>query len=223
MLIHFSKQSANVKTGKIPVSTSCETTCPTSCPLKNKGCYAKTGPVSWHWNKVSNGLRGDDYNTFIRNVADIKHGGLWRHNVAGDLQHNNQRIDKRALKLLVRANQGKKGFTYTHHKTSLKANREAIKYANDKGFTINLSADNVEQADKLTALNIAPVVVIVDSEQKENLQTPQGHKVVICPATIRDDISCKTCQLCQKQDRPIIGFPAHGTSKKAVNQIIKFK
>ena len=88
MLIHFSKQSANAKTGKIPVSTSCETTCPTSCPLKNKGCYAKTGPVSWHWNKVSNGLRGDDYNTFIRNVADIKHGSLWRHNVGHVVSHD---------------------------------------------------------------------------------------------------------------------------------------
>jgi len=221
MKIQFIKKSSNVKTGKIPVSTSCSSTCPNSCPLKEKGCYAKTGPVSWNWAKVSKGLRGDDYNVFIRNIADLEHGQLWRHNVAGDLKHNNQRIDKTALNLLVRANQGKKGFTYTHHKTSLKVNREAIKAANDKGFTINLSANNLIEADKLTALNIAPVVVILSTEQTENLTTPNGLKVVVCPAVIKDDVSCQTCQLCQKQERPIIGFPAHGVQKKIVNLMLK--
>jgi len=52
--------------------------------------------------------------------------------------------------------------------------------------------------------------------------TPAGRKVVVCPATIRDDVSCASCQLCQRQRDFIIGFPAHGTSKKKASAIASY-
>ena len=48
-IVHLSKKSGNVKTGKIPVSTSGRNTCPDACPLKKanggKGCYGEGGPL----------------------------------------------------------------------------------------------------------------------------------------------------------------------------------
>ena len=42
--------------------------------------------------------------------------------------------------------------------------------------------------------------------------TPEGRHVSICPASVRDDVSCATCGVCAiVSRRTIIGFPAHGT------------
>jgi hypothetical protein len=48
----------------------------------------------------------------------------------------------------------------------------------------------------------------------DNAMTPAGRKVVVCPATQRDDVSCATCALCARQRDVIVGFPAHGVAKK---------
>jgi hypothetical protein len=141
---------------------------------------------------------------------------LWRHNQAGDLPGVDGEIDAVALRALVRANKGKRGFTYTH-KPMTPANVRAVKSANDSGFTINLSADTLEQVDALKALNVGPVVVVLPWDQKENIQTAAGHGVVICPAVTRDNVTCESCGLCAWKDRKVvIGFPAHGSKKKQV-------
>jgi hypothetical protein len=61
------------------------------------------------------------------------------------------------------------------------------------------------------------VVVVLPSTTTANTTTPKGRTVVVCPATIRDDISCASCQLCQRQRSVIVGFPAHGTRKRTIN------
>ena len=62
-----------------------------------------------------------------------------------------------------------------------------------------------------------PVVVVLPSNQTENTVTPKGRKVVVCPATQRDNVSCATCQLCQRQRSTIVGFPAHGSRHRVIN------
>jgi len=165
---------------------------------------------------------------FCNAVKGLYAGQLWRHNQAGDLPGENLSIDREALTMLVSANKGRKGFTYTHkpvlkgqaNANTVKANAKAIADANAKGFTINLSADNLSEADAMHALNIGPVVCIVPSSQNTNTVTPEGRKVVICPATQRDGVSCASCRLCQNVKRSvIIGFPAHGIQKGLVSAI----
>lgn len=212
--------SHNAKTGPIPVSTSSKDTCPDACPFKSGGCYAQQGPLNIHWNKVTDGLRGLTFDGFLAAVKKINRGQLWRHNQAGDLAGENQAIDAGALKALTEANRGRKGFTYTH-KPMTPENAQAVKHANENGFTVNLSANNLRHADELKALNVGPVVVVVPSDQTKNSVTPNGHKVVICPATYRDNVTCASCGLCQVANRSaIVGFPAHGNSKKTVDKKI---
>lgn len=104
---------------------------------------------------------------------------------------------------------------------SNKHNRAAIATANAKGFTINLSANNLDHADKLTDLGIGPVATVLPHDfDARKTTTPQGRIVAQCPATYRDDVTCKTCGLCQKQSRRVIvGFPAHGNSKKKASAV----
>lgn len=220
----------NSKTGPIPVSMSVKDTCPDACPLKAGGCYASGGPINLHWLRLSAGKTGVLWSEFIRLVRRLHVGQLWRHNQAGDLPGENNAIDAKALAELVEANRGKRGFTYTHKpvlegqcgKAIVKANRKAIGEANAKGFTVNLSANTLDHADALAALELGPVVSLVPASQVTNTVTPQGRKVVICPASIRENVSCATCKLCQWGKRSfVIGFPAHGVSVKKADAIAK--
>jgi hypothetical protein len=156
---------------------------------------------------------------FVSQIAALPAGTFWRHNQAGDLPGIGDTIDAAALTSLVTANNGKRGFTYTH-KPATAANVAAIKDANANGFTINLSGNNLVHADQLAELNAGPVVVVLPADQSENTVTPAGRKVIVCPASIRDDVSCATCKLCAIGNRKtIIGFPAHGAAKRKASNV----
>lgn len=217
-------RSRNVKTGPIPVSTTSAGTCPTSCPLLHSGCYADSGPLALHWASVSAGDVGMDWNAFCAAVGALPAGQLWRHNQAGDLPGTGDTIDTDQLAQLVTANTGRNGFTFTHKPTSNPANAAAIEDANKAGFTVNLSANNLSHADELATLGIAPVAVVlpkqVNGAVTRTVQTPEGRTVSVCPATYRDDVTCQTCGLCQRQTRAcIVGFPAHGNTRAKASAI----
>ncbi len=222
MSFHLTAKSSNAKTGEIPVSTSEDSTCPPTCPLINGECYAMGGPQAMHWRKVSNDERGDSWSRFCDKVRALPSRQLWRHNVSGDLPGVGKRINGGMLRQLTRANEGKRGFTYTHKLPSVASNARHIANANANGFTVNLSANNLREADAYARLKIAPVVVLLPSDVTANVRTPRGRLVVVCPATQRDDVTCKTCKLCSVGgDRVIVGFPAHGSSHKRADLIAR--
>jgi hypothetical protein len=232
MQVHLTLKSANAKTGPIPVSTTSAASCPTVCPFRRKlsadsgklesfGCYADGGPLAIHWREVTEQRRGGNWSVFCATIAKLPDGQLWRHNQAGDLpmMANTQTIDARAVRKLISANKGKRGFTYTHHDMSKPSNWTIVAQCNAAGFTVNLSANDLRHADELANLNIGPVVVVLPSDAMANTETPAGRKVVVCPATQRDDIDCAKCQLCARQREVIIGFPAHGAAKRKASVI----
>ena len=224
-------KSSNRKTGPIPVSTSTAETCPDACPLKRdpvtgavRGCYADGGPLAIQWATVTAGSRGEDWASFVARVAALPEGTLWRHNQAGDLPGRGDTLDVEALAQLVTANAGRRGFTYTHKPLRSAGDRAAIKAANAAGFTINLSANSPAHADALADLGVGPVALVLDCEEGTRAApaTPAGRAVRVCPATYRDDVDCLRCQACANPQRSvIIGFPAHGSSKKRAVQSIK--
>lgn len=226
MFVHLTLKSSNAKTGPMPVSTTGRDSCPTTCSLRKNGCYADSGPLALHWDKVTRGERGMTWDAFCETIESLPAGTTWRHNQAGDLiptKINNSRINETKLSMLVSANEGKNGFTYTHHNPSIPENKRAIKSANERGFTINLSAENLSHADRLADLNIGPVVTIIDTGMPVKMKTPKGRSVITCPATYKDDISCFTCQLCAKQRDSIVAFPVHGTSKAKARKVFMMK
>lgn len=231
-ITHLTPVSGNEKTGPMPVSTTEAGTCPLDCPFIDAGCYAKTGPVSWHWSKVSKGLRGDKFVDFLQKIRELPKGQIWRHNQAGDLPGNGKHLDADACQQLTAANKNKRGFTYTHYNPTKNGNGATIKAMNAGGFTVNLSGNDIKHALKLSALNIAPVVAVADSGTRGTFKKA-GKTFVQCPATRplpgtehlkkpKPLTDCARCQLCQVSTRQsIVYFPAHGTQKNKVNNIIK--
>ena len=221
--VHLTLKSSNGKVGPIPVSTTSAQSCPDACPLKKDGCYADGGPLAIHWKAVTAGTRGLDWITFCNSIAALPAGQLWRHNQAGDLPGLNDTINPAALDMLVKANLGRRGFTYTH-KPMTPDNARMVRSANDRGFTINLSANDLTHADELAEIGAGPVVTLLPADAPAKLQTPAGRQVIVCPAQTRDDVTCMTCQLCQRADRPtIVGFRAHGASAKKAEKVFFMK
>jgi hypothetical protein len=225
-------KSGNRITGPIMITTSPRSSCPLACPLRKGGespeagvCYAEHGYLGHYiWTgldrtsagqKISGRIRVYSFHELLTTIRSQSPDTLWRHNQAGDLPSDDQMtISRTRLQRLTEANRGRRGFTYTHFDVLNNAeNRIAIAEANQDGFTINLSADTLAEADQLEALNIAPVTVVVPAGTKGNTTTPEGRKVVICPARTQDNVTCASCGLCQRQRSAIIAFPALGRAK----------
>jgi len=159
-------------------------------------------------------------------------------------------IDLPKLTALVQANKGRRGFTFSHFDPLNNImNDYALGMANRNGFTVNLSGNDFDHADALADLDIGPVVTVAPIEYERRTEknpsgkgkvwaetmpeykarlaslpgtTPEGRRLVICPATYSDDVSCKTCGLCQKANRKtIVAFPAHGTSRRKADAIAR--
>lgn len=209
--------SANRQLGPIPASMTDMGSCPWSCPFRDRGCMSEHGPIAVHWRRVAG--EGVPWSVFCAQIAALPEGALWCHNEAGDLPGTKDALDVEALDELVRANEGRRGFTYTHRPLRILAEQEAVRSANDRGFTINLSADNVAEADELAALNIGPVVVTLAHNEPVSDTTPAGRPIVICPAVLcevdgREPMTCARCQLCENAWRKcIVAFPTHGAAK----------
>lgn len=225
--VQFTRASRNAKTGPIPVTTTSEETCPESCPLKRSGCYAESGPLALLWRKVTERKAGLAWDAAMAEIGKLPKGTLWRHNQAGDLPGHGDRVSGFYMGQLIRANKGKRGYTYTHKPVTGSDvesinNALLIAQANESGFAVNLSADNLAEADALADMHLGPVVVVLPAEQTRATTTPAGRKVAICPAILSDDVTCATCGLCALADRKsIIGFPAHGSSKRKASAIAK--
>lgn len=225
MKVLFTRVSSNSKTGPIATSISGSNTCPDNCSLKNNGCYAYFGPLNIHWSRLDRSRKKKyEWKNFIKELKTLFPNSLFRYGVAGDLPGTNNNIDKRKMTELINVC-GKriKAFCYTHkpvlsNSKQSKHNRELIKLANKKGFIVNLSADNLSEADDLLKLKIGPVVSIVPLDHPKHSFTPEGRKVLVCPEqTI--GLTCDRCMLCAKKDRKfIVAFLAHGVSKNKVSQ-----
>tara|TARA_R110000744_G_scaffold95919_5_gene185290 strand:- start:660 stop:1034 length:375 start_codon:yes stop_codon:yes gene_type:complete len=118
----------------------------------------------------------------------------------------------------MKANKGRRGFTYTHHPMTMR-NRYIIERSNGAGFTVNLSANSIDEVDDLVSLDIGPVVVTIPEGLPRTMKTAKGRKIIQCPATYKDDVTCASCKLCAVSTRKsIVSFPFHGAKKRKLNE-----
>lgn len=215
------ERSQNPITGPILVTTSVRATCPATCSHKGSTCYAEKGALGgFLWTKLettpighafANGIVVRNVFNLAQMIRNLPEGAVWRHNQAGDLPTAFGVIIQAHLDILVAANVGRLGFSYTHHDVvGNLENRKIITALNSQGFTVNLSADNLVHADVLYDTGCGPVAAIVSATNRTNMLTPKGRKVVICPAYTRPGTTCSSCKLCARQRDFIIGLPEQG-------------
>ena len=228
------ERAYNRKTGPMMVTTSPRKSCPHVCPLKKNAasdsagvCYAEHGFIGGYlWTSLDRlpagayfkkgQIRVQTFAELLAAIRRVPEGHVWRHNQAGDLPSTN-RVDicPDRLRSIVLANRGRRGFTFTHYDViDNPRNRRLVARANQLGFTINLSANDLGHADQLWRTRCGPVTVILPEGQRTNTYTPEGRKVVVCPAESGRNVTCLSCKLCTHANRNVvIGFPAHGRGK----------
>lgn len=238
--VMFLPFTGNRKLGRTSAASyTHNSTCPDNCSLKSNGCYAEGGPTAIHWNALNRGEHKDTHYNWEEFLIQLKgnlgKNQLYRHNTAGDLPGDNNVIDSSMLNDLVEASSYGNGFTYTHKPVGWGEigessemqrirglNTAAIKRANEMGFTINLSADDLCQADYLHSLGVGPVVSVVPIDHPRHSKTPEGRHVIVCPNEEDNKITCDRCKLCAVPIRKaVIAFRAHGVKRNKVSNNIK--
>lgn len=225
MKFKFTAKSSNAKTGPIPVTMTERASCPDTCQLKKNGCYADNFPLSLHWDRVE--TSGIDEEQLLDHVKTLPNGQLWRHNVAGDLPSMAGLVDSNSFNRLIDAVKHTRPIIYTHHKL-YPHNQKLFSHARANGVVINASCEDIGTAYSAIKAGINAVCIMPsDAKPVTKLVNPDNHdelvRIVICPAQQKDSISCATCGLCAR-DRVeagvIVGFLAHGSRAKKVNQLI---
>lgn len=220
---HITRRSSNAKTGPIVVTTSTESTCPATCPLKGSGCYADNYHLRLHWDKVTSGERGETFDDHLAALASLPGDAMVRLNQAGDLPGDGASLDfQRTRDYLRAAGDGRVAWTYTHY--TAPTNVDVLQGLRGAEFaTVNLSANNLEEADALAASGMPTVTLTASAEKVQ--RTPEGRRVVLCPAQSSDDVTCATCgggrPLCSRDDRQyIVGFHVHGSGANKALRVV---
>jgi len=236
---HVTVISHNKKLGPISVTRSQTTkTCPKSCPLLDGGgCYDQSGNGAIHRRRVdSNEYATLSFPAFLGVIKD-KVSRIYRHNEGGDLWskgNNTETICQVRLQQFVDANVSarKTPIIYTHKsvvsdtratKKIRQANGEVLK-ACGAPFALNVSVETPRDVDALLGNGHDAVTIIPHDEKRRVTRTPEGNRVVTCPATY-SKVQCANCgsgsPLCTRKNRGYaIGFPAHGASKKKISSLL---
>ena len=204
--------SRNSKTGPIAVSSSGWSTCPPTCGARDI-CYAMKGyHTRLHGDAITREERGVTPDRFIKQVAALRPGTLFRHNVGGDLWHTRGRINRLLLKNLTAAVQHlAAAWTYTHHVPD-SFNQYALRRATADGFTVNISTETLDDAVKYFRRGY-PVTCIVQG-QPESFRH-RGVSFDRCPHQREGSrIQCSGCgdgrPLCSRPERDyVIAFEQH--------------
>lgn len=225
MRFNLVEKAKNKKVGRIPIVQAPQSTCWDRCPFK-RVCYGEAFPLCLHWAKVE--TRGQPLSVVCNRLLQLA-PPRWRYGDVGDLPGKNGKISPRGLRQLVRANNGRDGWCYTH-KPLTKENRNLIRWAISQGFTINISSEGWRRADLLSVAGVGPVFTVLPHNQIDHnwkrSSTPEGRTILRCPAERSEHITCATCggskgPLCARADRDfIIGVSTHGTFRNRVASIV---
>lgn len=219
----FVPKSENSKVGPIPVVSADRASCPSRCVFYNDGeqlCYGQEFRLTKQWDGITDtGHEWPDLMTLLR--ATIRPGRPWRFGIVGDLPATDGKLDASKLEQL-RAVRGD-GWSYTHHDVLDPANLATVQALHSRpGFTVNQSADTLEQAEACLDAGIPAVMVGPASFRKPQV-TERGSILTPCPASLsKGKVTCADCRLCRSgalartARRIIVVFPAHGPRSKRV-------
>jgi hypothetical protein len=222
-------KSGNRKTGPIPVTYRSEDTCPTTCPFLPSGaiggCYT-TGRIMAQAERHGKGYTAHSLaKVFVAAEAGARYA---RDRVSGDIVENGA-VDTGYLAMVaeaaalasdIRESFGDSRITpfgYTHAQDML--TEDDVAQVKATGYTLNASCET--EGDVVRALALGMPAVIATDEVSHG-DTLAGRRVVQCPATSRDDVTCASCGLCAKdyENRPVILFPIHGVARNKARRAV---
>jgi hypothetical protein len=219
--ILWAATSDNKKTGNVPTAwvgrdkATCLESC-RGCPLAPKAvggngeCYSHSGtPGFAHALTVKAAARGADRTLATALRLAARSARMARLSAIGDVgriarEHADDIVGKiKAAGLQV--------VGYTHHWS------EAPVAESWRG-RLMASVGSLAEADEALAAGWRAAAVVSKDHPARSV-TPQGAKVIVCPAQLAEDrgakVTCNDCRLCDaSRPGPVIAFRAHGNGSK---------
>lgn len=216
--------SGNSKVGDVAATYApIRQTCPESCPLRDNGCYAQSGNVSFSVRRLereTEGMNGDTVAVLEGDeIADLARraplGHALRIHVSGDATS-----DFRAQQL-ARGAQVWKGpvWSYTH------AWRDVAR-ASWGRVSVLASCETLDDVARARGKGYAAALVVASHPADGRAyRAPNGVKVIPCPSQTRD-VLCTECRLCWndanlREQNACIAFAVHGATKKRALTVIQ--
>lgn len=218
--VHVVARSGNSKTGPLPVTYRPMSTCPTGCPFlptgQIGGCYG-TGRIFASADRRSGDVDVETATWMVRLGKDAGARFL-RDRVVGDVVTPRGTLDRayvRGVATVAREN-GLVPFGYTH---AWRAFTSAdVAWLRRQGYVMNASVESPEAA--VEAIGRGLSVALVDEELPDGTRIG-GRRLVTCPAQARDDVTCASCGLCARPDRPqVVRFLVHGISRAKARRVV---
>jgi len=207
--------SLNAKTGPMPAVYGNRESCPTTCGLYNK-CYGKKGRTALHWANE----QASSFSDLIEWISTLPLR-LWRYGVVGDLPSNDGiNLDREKVLDMARANNGRPVLAYTHFPVN-PHNLRVIREANALGFSLNLSADSIDDI-KSAVKALVPVVTYTSHNDERASWKQDGIQFTTCPNQSSDKSpQCLDCKLCSKISRDsVVVFRGHGSAQKKISGVV---
>lgn len=205
--------SRNSKTGPVALLTrrtidSCPTSCalhPDNWPERKGPCYAwvpgRGGRSIFDLAEEKSQIRGTDYTLLIDAIKKLPLHSVIRFNESGDYLLPDGSPDHEYIKATNTAYRHTV-ISYTHAWRKLKP-----EWFHDKTRP-NASCDTIAEVPVARAMGWNTTLVI-----PEDAPTPEG--CVVCPYST-NQVQCVKCQLCAKDRKTTVVFPAHGSRRKRI-------
>lgn len=214
--------SGNAKTGPIPTTSRPFTTCPPDCPLA-AGCYGR-GYIGGTVRKHARTERVDA--TAARIGPEVRpEVRVMRDRVIGDLLDARGRIDighvlaivslARAIRR-VRPGEPIVPGGYTHLWPRFTA--RMVRIVRASGYVLNASCETLQDVQDALARGL-PATIASDTVAEGT--RIGGKRIVTCPAQRDARVTCMTCRLCYRWDRPTVPrFLLHGPAARLAREAV---
>ncbi len=214
-----SPHSSNHKTGNIPTVSRPQWSCPTSCPLMGQGCYGENSGAHGRpsiFDMVAKSPKRTTMADLVSRKWRTVPRGI-RFGIVGDFLDRFGRPDLDYIEATnTTANALPwKAWAYTHAWRLLKASMFS--------YTVRASVQSREEAEEAIAAGWRLALVDPGPDAPDTLigSTIAGQRVVQCPATNRDNVTCESCLLCARDVPTIVAFPVHGTRRSAASRAVR--
>lgn len=203
-------------------------------------CYAGEHNALQQWKSLWKGYTGLPWKGFLEKLRKTP-AKIVRVNIAGDLPADmsdcsRRHLDrKRVIELAKAASaNGRSAFTYTHFDPTYRDNGAIIKSAIDHGLQVNLSADNLRDADRKVDLGFDVAVVLPHISYKDasgrslmigqgsGITTPKGRRIFFCPNITTGHVKRKVMRLRVKKREQQLRRKLNAAEKAQIAFILKY-
>jgi len=219
--ILWTARSSNTKTGDVPTAwigrtrEATRTSC-AGCPLlgtaeRAGGCYAHSGQPATALASVRRAERTDPTRYTLVSAIGKRHkqARMVRVSAIGDIGRSGADIARGIVGTVKAAGLSLVGYTHHWQETDVRTSWRGRLMA---------SCDTPGDVDRALADGWRATLVVPEDHPRVSA-TPNGARVVVCPAQARPDagVTCNACRLCDaSRPGPVIAFRAHGSTKARI-------